>query len=79
MVMKMTYIQWKNLNSWRIRLWPTWRESSRTSDLEETLNTSSKVDPVTVDPVVQGSEETEVVHLQGLTARLDTNMDDRYK
>ena len=37
-----------------------------------TQNTSSKVDLATVDPVAQGSEETEVDHLQDLTKNLAT-------
>ena len=37
-----------------------------------TQNTSSKVDLATVDPVAQGSEKTEVDHLQGLTTNLAT-------
>ena len=55
-------------------LWPTWQESSRTSGLEGTLNTSSKVDPTSVDPVAQGSEETEEGHLQVLSTSLDTRL-----
>ena len=71
-VMKMTSIQWKNLNSWKIRQWPTWQGSSRTSGLGGIQNTSLKADPTTVDPVAQGSEETEEDHLQGLTTNLAT-------
>ena len=32
-VMKMTFIQWKNLNNYRIRQRPIWQESSRTLGL----------------------------------------------
>ena len=71
-VMKMTSIQWKNLNNWKIRQWLTWQESSRTSGLEGTQNTSLKVDLTTMDPVAQGSEVTEVDNLQGLTTNLST-------
>ena len=49
-----------------------WQESSRTSGSGETLSINSKVDPATVGPVVQGSKETEVVHLLGHTVSLDT-------
>ena len=70
--MKIISIQWKNLNNWKIRQWPTWQESSRTSGLGGTQNTSLKVDLTTVDLVAQGSEETDEDHLQGRTTSLAT-------
>ena len=72
--MRMTSTQWKNLNSWKIRLWPTWRESSRTSGLGGTRNTNSKVDLISVDPVDRGSEETGEDHLQGRSTDLVRNL-----
>ena len=40
--------------------------------LEGIQNISLKLDLTTVDPVAQGSEETEEDHLQDLTTNLDT-------
>ena len=50
----------EELEQLKIRQWLTRQESSRTSDLGGTQNTSLKVDLSTVDPVAQGSNVTEV-------------------
>ena len=53
----------EDLNSWKIRLWPTWRESSRTSGLGK-IQVQIKSGSNFSGSSVQGSEETRRINLR---------------